>query len=59
MPDLGLVLLLAALPPIGVVAGAALAELVEVSPRRLSLALHAAAGILLGIAACTTPTRTG
>ena len=51
MPELGLVLLLAAVPPIGVVAGAALAELVEVSPRRLSLALHATAGILLGIAA--------
>lgn len=51
MAELGLVLLLAAVPPIGVIAGAALAEVIAVSPRRLSLALHAAAGILLGIAA--------
>ncbi len=38
--DLGLVLALAALPALGNFAGGARAELVEVSPRTLSLAVH-------------------
>ncbi len=47
--DLGLVLALAALPALGNFAGGALAELVQVSPRTLSLALHVALGILLAV----------
>lgn len=43
------VLLLAALPVIGNYAGSLLAELVPVSDRVLSLALHAAAGVILAV----------
>ncbi len=44
-----IVLALAALPALGNLAGGLLAEVVEVSPRTLSLALHAAAGIVLAV----------
>ena len=44
-----LVLALLALPAVGNWAGGALAEVVPVSGRTLSLALHAAAGIVLGV----------
>ncbi len=44
-----LVLLLASLPALGNLAGAVLAEVFEVSERALSLALHLAAGIVLGV----------
>ncbi len=44
-----LVLALAALPAAGNLVGGVLAELVEVSERTLSLALHLAAGIVLGV----------
>jgi len=44
-----LVLLLASLPAIGNFAGALLAEAFDVSERALSLALHLAAGIVLGV----------
>jgi len=44
-----LVLLLASLPAIGNFAGALLAEVFDVSERALSLALHLAAGIVLGV----------
>ncbi len=47
--DLAFVLALAALPALGSFAGGALAEVVEVSPRTLSLALHLALGILLAV----------
>jgi ZIP family zinc transporter len=40
-----------AVAPVGAVAGGLLAEWLDVSRWRLSLALHAAAGILLGIVA--------
>jgi ZIP family zinc transporter len=44
-----IVLALAALPALGNLAGGLLAEVVEVSPRTLSLALHAAPGIALAV----------
>lgn len=44
-----LVLLLASLPAVGNFAGALLAEVFDVSERALSLALHLAAGIVLGV----------
>ena len=44
-----LVLLLALLPALGNVAGTLLAEVFDVSERALSLALHLAAGIVLGV----------
>lgn len=49
MNDFGRVLLLALLPAAGNFAGAVLAELLHVSQRTLSLALHAAAGVLLAV----------
>ena len=48
MPQFAQVLALAAVPALGIVAGALLAEVVVVSQRTLSLALHTAAGIVLG-----------
>ena len=44
-----LVLALAAMPALANLAGGALAELVDASERALSLALHLAAGIILGV----------
>lgn len=49
MPEYGLVLLLAALPAIGNFAGGLLAEWLGFSRRALSLALHAAAGIIIAV----------
>ena len=49
MDDFLLVLGLAALPALGNFAGGLLAEVVRVSERTLSLALHLAAGIVLGV----------
>jgi zinc transporter, ZIP family len=51
MNDYSAALLLAMLPATGNVAGGMLAELVAVSQRTLSLALHAAAGIVLAVVA--------
>lgn len=49
MSAFGVVLALAALPALANLAGGALAELVRVSARGLSLALHLAAGIVLAV----------
>ena len=51
MQDYLLALALAAMPAIGNFGGGLLAELVSVSQRTLSLALHAAAGILMAVIA--------
>jgi zinc transporter, ZIP family len=45
------ILLLVALPAAGNFAGGLLAETVRLSEKRLSLALHAAAGVVLGVVA--------
>lgn len=49
--DFLLVLLYAALPALGNMAGGLMAERMHVSPARLSLALHAAAGVVIAIVA--------
>ena len=49
VPELLVVLALAALPALGNAAGGLAAEVVRPSPRSLSLALHLAAGIVLGV----------
>jgi ZIP family zinc transporter len=49
--EYGRVLLLALLPAAGNIAGGLTAELLPLSPKLLSYALHAAAGILIGIVA--------
>ena len=51
MNELGHVLLLALMPAAGNFAGGLLAEAVKISSLRLSLALHAAAGIVLAVVA--------
>jgi len=51
MPELLQILVIALLPPAGNFAGGMLAEIVKTTPARLSLALHAAAGIVLGVIA--------
>ena len=51
MNELGQVLLLALMPAAGNFAGGLLAEVVKISRLRLSLALHAAAGIVLAVVA--------
>jgi zinc transporter, ZIP family len=43
------VLVLTALPALGNISGGVLAEIVQVSERSLSLALHVAAGIVLAV----------
>jgi len=54
-----LVLLLASLPALGNFAGALLAEVFDVSERALSLALHLAAGIVLGVIGLEMPRALG
>ena len=49
MEEFAKVLLLAALPAVGNFAGGLLSEMITVSRRMLSLALHLAAGIVLGV----------
>jgi len=49
MPEVLIVLTLAALPAVGNFAGGLVAEMLPVSERTLSLALHAAAGIVLAV----------
>lgn len=51
MPDVLKVLLLALFPAMGNFAGGLLAELIRTSRRKLSIALHMAAGIVLGVIA--------
>lgn len=51
MPDIAVVLLLAALPAGANLLGGILAEAVPISQRTLALALHAAAGVVLGVVA--------
>lgn len=51
MPDFGRVLLYCLLPIGGNIAGGLLAELLPVSKRTLSLALHGAAGVILAVVA--------
>lgn len=46
-----MVLALALLPAVGNVAGGVIAEFLDVSPRRLNLALHMAAGIVIAVVA--------